>query len=179
MEEESGWHRVCGFGVALNSAAAESGDQLECSRQCCGGHALAAVSLADEVAGDPPVREVAEAFLVFSAVLDAGHLVRCSELAPAETVLTVEDQGGVGGAGPDPVELAEPVRFRSICVAVVRRVEAHAPAATKDPVVGFDQGGERVPGGLVERSDRVPRRHVMLARKSSTRSVNIAVASAS
>jgi hypothetical protein len=137
------------------------------------------MSLADEIAGDPPVGQLDQFLLVLLAVLDAGNLGGCTELAPADTVLTVEDQGGVGGAGPDPVELAFPFWFGGVGVAVLLGVKPHAPAAPEDPVVGFDQGGEPIPGRLVERFDRVPHGHPSLPRKSSTRSVSRAVASAS
>ena len=56
------------------------------------------MSFADEVAGDPPVRQVDEYLFVFSAVLDPWDFVGCSELAPADAVVAVEHQGGVGGA---------------------------------------------------------------------------------
>jgi len=41
------------------------------------------------------------------------------------------------------------------CPALVCRVERDAPAASVDPVVALDQFRERVPGGCIQRADRV------------------------
>src|SRR5438094_2330016 len=89
VEEEAGRNRTRVLGIALYVAAAETCDQLESPGERRRGDALAPVPLADEVAGDPPVRQGREALLVGSPVLNLRHLVRRAELAPALTVVAI------------------------------------------------------------------------------------------
>src|SRR6266516_2931010 len=84
VEEEAGRNRTRALGIALYLAAAERGDQIERPGERRRGDALAPVPPADEVAGDPPVRQGREALLVGGAVLDLRHLVRRAELARSE-----------------------------------------------------------------------------------------------
>src|SRR5262252_476481 len=81
VEEEAGRNGARGFGIALHLAAAETCDQFERPFEPRRGDALAPVPLADEVAGDPPVRQGREARLVGGTVLDPRLLVRRAELA--------------------------------------------------------------------------------------------------
>jgi hypothetical protein len=103
--EETGWHRRGVLRVALDPTATEPGDQPQRARQAGGGRALATVSLADEAAGDPPVRELGQPLLVGDPVLDPGHLLGRTELAPADALVAVEDEGCVRRALADPREL--------------------------------------------------------------------------
>src|SRR6266516_5981044 len=122
VEEEAGRNRTRVLGIALYVAAAETCDQLESPGERRRGDALAPVPLADEVAGDPPVRQGREALLVGGAVLDLRHLVRRAELAPTHTVVAIEHKGRVRPACPHPCELAFPVQRR---LAAVIRMKAH------------------------------------------------------
>jgi hypothetical protein len=70
VEEEAGRNRTRGFGIALYLAAAETCDQIERPIERRRGDALAPVPLADEVAGDPPVRQGRDALLIGGPVLD-------------------------------------------------------------------------------------------------------------
>jgi len=56
LKEEAGGYGVGVFWLALDGAAAESGDELERARECGGRHPVSPVPLADEAAGDPSVR---------------------------------------------------------------------------------------------------------------------------
>src|SRR6266540_1144106 len=76
VEEEAGRNRTRVLGIALYVAAAETCDQFESPGERRRGDALAPVPLADEVAGDPPVRQGREALLVGSPVLNLRHFVR-------------------------------------------------------------------------------------------------------
>jgi hypothetical protein len=58
VEEEAGGDRARILGVSLDRPAAEGCDQLERSREPRGRDALAPAALADEVARDPPDREL-------------------------------------------------------------------------------------------------------------------------
>ena len=111
MEQEPGGDQRGVLRVALDPAATEPGDQPERAGEPGGGDALATVALAGVVARDPPVREVGDPLLVRHAVLDAGHLVGRAELGPADAVVALEDQGGVGRPGPYPLELAIAIDF--------------------------------------------------------------------
>src|SRR5262249_46263904 len=142
VEEEAGRDRTRGFGIALHLAAAETCDQVERPFEPRRGDALAPVPFADEVAGDPPVRQSREALLVRGPVLDLRHLVRRAELAPTHTVVAVEHESRMRPARPHPCELAFPVQRR---LAAVIRMKAHAPATPEDAVVRLDQPCERIP----------------------------------
>src|SRR5262249_14142353 len=140
----------------LDLAAAETCDQFERPFEPRRGDALAAVSLADEVARDPPFRQGRQALLVGGPVLDLRDLVRRPELAPTDTVLASEHEGRMRAACPHPCELAFPIQRR---VAAVVRMKAHAPTTPEDAVIRLDQSGECIPARLVESPDRVPRPH--------------------
>src|SRR5215217_6574985 len=157
VEEEAGRNRTSGVGIPLYLAAAETCDQIERPIERRRGDALAPMPLADEVAGDPPVRQGREALLIGGPVLDLRHLVRRAELAPTHTVVAIEHQGRMRPACLHPCELAFPVQRR---LAAVIRMKAHAPATPEDAVIRLDQSGERIPARLVESLDRVPRPHV-------------------
>src|SRR5207253_8341739 len=73
VEEEAGGNRTCVLEIALYVAAAETCDQIERPGERRRGDALAPVPFADEVAGDPPVRQGREALLVGSPVLNLRH----------------------------------------------------------------------------------------------------------
>ena len=152
--------------VALDRPAAEACDQIQRAGERRRGDALAAVPLADEVAGDPPVRQGREALLVGGPALDLRHLVRGAELAPTHTVVAIEHEGRMRPACPYPCELAFPVQRR---LAAVIRMKAHAPTTPEDAVIRLDQPGERIPARLIESLDRVPRPHhqLSLARRHS------------
>ena len=109
VEKEPGRHRGRVLRVALDPASAEAGDQGQRARQAGRGHTLTAVSLADVVARDPPVREVGEVLLVGHPVLDPGQLLGSAELAPADARVAVEHERRVRGAVEDPRPLAVPV----------------------------------------------------------------------
>src|SRR6266540_169270 len=160
VEEEAGRNRTRVLGIALYVAAAETRDQLERPGERRRGDALAPVPLADEVAGDPPVRQGREALLVGSPVLDLRHLVRRAELAPTHTVVAIEHKGRVRPACPHPRELAFPVQRR---LAAVIRMKAHAPTTPEDVVIRRNQPGERIPARLIESLNRVPRPHHQLS----------------
>src|SRR5262249_46649584 len=70
VEEEACRHRASGFGIPLYPAAAETCDQIERPFERGRGDALAPLPLADEVAGDPPIRQLREALLVGGPVLE-------------------------------------------------------------------------------------------------------------
>lgn len=154
-EEEASGHRAGWFGVALHAAPSEVGDELQRSSQTGAGHSFAAVSLADEAACDPPIRELFQSLVVFTPTLDAGHLGGLPELAPPDAFVAVEDKRRMSGAGAHSVEFSLPLWLQSIGIVVVFRVEAHAPATSEDPVVGLHQRCERFPTRRVERLDRV------------------------
>src|SRR5213593_1839042 len=156
VEEEAGGNRTRVLGIALYVAAAETCDQLERAGERRRGDALTPVPLADEVAGDPPVRQGREALLVGSPVLDLRHLVRRAELAPTHTVVAIEHKGRMRPACPHACELAFPVQRR---VAAFIRMKAHAPTTPEDAVVRLNQPGERIPARLIESLNRVPRPH--------------------
>src|SRR5262245_32778501 len=82
VEEEAGRNRARVLRVALDAAAAEACDQIQRSAERRRGDALATVPLADEVAGDPPVRQGRDALLVGRPVLDLRDFVRRAELTP-------------------------------------------------------------------------------------------------
>src|SRR5690348_11986315 len=128
VEEEAGGYRRAVLGIALDRSPAEAGDELERAGERCARHARASMALADEVAGDAPVGRGRLRLLVGRAALDAGELVGRAELDPAQAVVAVEHERGVGGAGADALELAHPVDLRR-GVADAVGVEAHAPAA--------------------------------------------------
>ena len=140
-------------------------DQLERPGERRRGDALAPVPLADEVAGDPPVRQGRCALLVGSSVLDLRHLVRRAELAPTHTVVAIEHKGRVRPACLHPCELAFPVQRR---LAAVIRMKAHAPTTPEDAVIRLDQPRERIPARLIESLNRVPRSHHQLSLGPST-----------
>src|SRR6266542_268741 len=160
VEEEAGGNRTCVLGIALYVAAAETCDQFERPGERRRGDALAPVPLADEVAGDPPVRQGRYALLVGSPVLDLRHLVRRAELAPTHTVVAIEHKGRVCPACPHPCELAFPVQRR---LAAVIRMKAHAPTTPEDAVIRLNQPGERIPARLIESLHREPRPHHQLS----------------
>src|SRR4029450_9268428 len=109
VEEEAGRNQTRVLRIALYLAAAETCDQFERPGERRRRDALAPVPLADEVAGDPPVRQGREALLVGGPVLDLRHLVRRAELAPTHTVVAVEHKGRMCPACPPPCELPFPV----------------------------------------------------------------------
>src|SRR4029450_9957591 len=128
VEEEAGRNRTRVLGIALYVAAAERCDQLERPGERRRGDVLAPVPLADEVAGDPPVRQRREALLVCSPLLNLRHLVRRAELPPTHTVVAIEHKGRMRPACPHPCELAFPVQRR---LKAVIRMKAHHPATPK------------------------------------------------
>jgi hypothetical protein len=115
------------------------------------------VPLADEVARDPPVGRRRLALLVLGTALDPRQLARRSELAPAEAVVSVEDERGMGRALLHALELPLPVHCCRVLVGAFG-MEPDAPAPAEHAVVRLDQRGERVPRTLVERLDREGRR---------------------
>ena len=121
---------------------------------------LAPVPLADEIAGDPPVRQGCEALFVGGPVLDPRHLVRSAELAPTHTVVAIEHEGRMRPARSHPCELAFPVRRR---IAAVVPMKTHAPTTPEDAVIRLDQSSERIPARLIENPDRVRRPHDSLS----------------
>src|SRR5689334_17560119 len=109
VEEEAGRNRIRALRIALDGAAAETRDQLECAGKRSRCDSLPPVPLADEIARDPPVGQGREALLVGGPVLDLGHLVRRTELAPAHALAAVENQGSMRRARPHSRELVFPV----------------------------------------------------------------------
>ena len=111
--------------------------------------------LTDIAARDSPVWRGRPAFLVRCPVLDPGHFAGCAELAPADAVLPVENERGVGFA------LSDSLFLRSTFLRHVGPrffgVEAQAPAAAEDTVVALRQHSELGPGRLIQRFDGVPR----------------------
>src|SRR5262249_960408 len=160
VEEEAGGNRTRALGIALDLAATQTCNQLECPGEPGCGDAPAPVSLADEVAGDPPVRQGRDALLLCGPVLDLRPLVRRAALPPTLPVGALEHQGRMRRALPHPCELAFPVERG---IAAVIRMKAHAPAAPEHAVVRLDQGGERIPARLVESPNRVRRTHDRLS----------------
>ena len=71
------------LGDGLDEAAAETGDLVERALQARPGDALTAMSLVDEDAGDPPIRQRWRVLVVLAPVLDARELLRATVLAPA------------------------------------------------------------------------------------------------
>src|SRR5262249_44415041 len=96
VEEKAGRHRAGVLRVSLHGPAAQARDQVDRTGQSCVRHAPAPVSLADEVARDPPIRWGRLTLLIRGAVLDPRHLARSSELAPADAAFAVEDECRVG-----------------------------------------------------------------------------------
>src|SRR5262249_25961600 len=161
VEEKAGGDRIRGFRRALYLAAPQPGDQVERPFQRRRGDAPAPVSLADEVAGDPPFRQGREALLIGGPVLDLRHLARRAELAPTHTDVAVEHKSRMRPACPHPCELPFPVQRR--LASTVIRMKAHAPATPEDAVVRLNQSGERIPARLIESLNRVPRPHAQLS----------------
>jgi hypothetical protein len=155
VEQEPRGHSTSRFRVALHYAAAEAGDQLECSCEPCGEHALATVTLADEAAGDPPVGWRPCGLVVHGSAFDVRQLCRRAELTPADAAVSVEHQCGLSVAAQDQLPLAFPLR-QGLQFGLDVPMEAHAPAPAEHTVVAFDQIGEVIPCGRVERLDGVP-----------------------
>ncbi len=140
------------LGITLDHAAAQASDFLDGTPEGKLGDALSAIGLVGEEAGDAPVWQSLQAFLVSALVMDGGQLLGRTELAPADAGLAVEDQGRVGFVFADPLLLlgaellgAELAAPGSIVV------ERHAPAAAPDSVVALHQSRKGRPCGLVER----------------------------
>src|SRR3954452_24034774 len=112
IEEKAGRNRTRVLGIALYIATAETRDQTERPFERRRGDALAPVPLADEIAGDPPVRQGREALLVDGRVLDLRHFVRSAELAPTDTVAAIEHKGRMRPACPHSCAFAFPVQRR-------------------------------------------------------------------
>ena len=157
IEEEARWHRCGVLGISLDGSPAEFRDQIERTGERRGGNALTAASLSDVATPDPPIWRGRSTLLVRSPVLDPGHLVGRPELAPADAILPVEDERGMGRSCPNTSELPTAVHARRVLGVV--GVEAHAPASAEDPVVALDQRSERWPCRLVESPDLVPSFH--------------------
>ncbi len=164
--EEPGRYRICRFRIPLDSPAAESGDQHQRASQGRSGHALAAVPHTDVAAPDPPVRELGLGLLVRRAVLDPGHLVGGTELAPARALNAVENEGGMGRTRPHPVVLALTVRGRVTDIAF--GMHPHAPTAAEDTVIALHQLGEGRPRRIVEGADGVVGHALKLDPRSDT-----------
>ena len=89
------------LGIALHRSAAETADFPDRALERGGRDTLAAIGPVDEEAGDPPVGKRRQPFVIGTPMLDAWKLLRRPELAPADAVRPVIDEGGVGGALPD------------------------------------------------------------------------------
>src|SRR5215218_3708882 len=109
--EEAGRDVAGGFRVGLDRPATEAGDQLERAGERSRRDALAAMALAHVATGDPPVGQSFQLLLVFSVVLDSRHLVRRSELTPADAVIAVENECRVRSPGSHAVKLLLPMRL--------------------------------------------------------------------
>src|SRR6476469_7784644 len=130
--------------VRLDGPAAGAPDLLEDRRHRGPGDASPAVLAAGEDAADAPARELVELLLVGRGVLDVRQLVGRPELAPADAPVTVVDEDLVDGLLPGVALLGLAVVLPA--AAEPFGVEADAPAAAPDPVVGLDELGEVVPG---------------------------------
>jgi SAM-dependent methyltransferase len=151
--EEAGGHRPGGLGVSLDRPPAQARDEIERAGERCRSHALAPVPLTDIAARDPPIRRCRPAFFVRGQALDPGHFLGCAELAPADAVLPLENERGVGFALPDPLFLRSTFLRHTLPHIVgpgLSGVEAHAPAAAEDAVVALNQRGKRGPGRFVK-----------------------------
>src|SRR5680860_1248235 len=138
--------------VALDRAAAVAGDLVQRPAERGVGDAAAAQALAGEEAGNAPVREGGEAVVVAAPALDLRQLAGRSELAPAQALVAVEDERGVGAALVYALLLLGSVLRRGAPLAQLD-VEAHAPAASPHAVVRLDQPGKRGPRVHVQRPD--------------------------
>src|SRR5262245_20768029 len=81
------------LGDSFDAAAAGLGDLPECDFQCSPGDALAAMSLVDVEACDPPVRPDVRVFVVLAPVFDIREFLGAAVLAPPlRGAIVVEDQ---------------------------------------------------------------------------------------
>ena len=119
------------LGVALDGAAAEPGDLLQRAPERGGGDASAPVVPVDEEAGDPPVRERAEAFEVGALALDARELVRSARTGTSRRRSRRRRRGrrgrGPRGRGPPSRPGSAP---RSSCA---RRPRRGTPCTSSRP----------------------------------------------
>ena len=74
--------------------------------------------------------------------------VRYAEVAPADALVAVENECRVWRAVENSLELSVAVQLR--CLATTLGMEAYAPAATEDAVVGLHKGCEGWPCQFVE-----------------------------
>src|SRR5262249_57534355 len=128
VEREAGRNGTRVLGIALYLATAEASNQIERARERRRGDALAPAPLADEVAGDPPVRQGREALLVGGPVFDLRQLVRRAELPPTHTLVAIEHKSRARPACLHPCELAFPVPGR---LQPGSGVKTHTPQTTQ------------------------------------------------
>src|SRR5690606_37115918 len=154
VEQEPGGDGVGGLRIALDPSAAHGCDQLQRPGEGLRGHTLAPVAPPDVEAGDAPVGQVPDPGpLVLLVILDPGQFLGGPELAPADAEVVFEDEGVVGGPGDDPEAFPLPVGRGVDGAAHSLGMEPEAPAPARVAVAAPGQLCERLPGGLVQRSD--------------------------
>ena len=145
VEKKAGGHQIGVFGIALDTTTAGVSDEVEGPGESCCEDTLAPVTLADKAAGDSPIRQRDEFFLVGGSVLDPWQLVGSSELAPADAVRSVKDKRRMRGSSADAVVLALSIESR-VAPGDALGVDADAPASAEDSIVAFHQRREVSPG---------------------------------
>jgi hypothetical protein len=81
-------------------------------------------------------------------MLDAGQFFRTAVLAPADGLVAIKHQGGVGATGLDAGFLLLP---RVFVFAALGFMEAHAPATTPDSIA-LDHSAKGGKGGFIQKT---------------------------